>query len=167
MLTHTTHTQKFYWSLSRVESAMSAFSWLNFPPLPPIPQQSTPLLHSAQSQNNINKRKCVNTALRTLKFTEPLGTAMFTTILVVQLRFLESEFFSHFSSFDLEIIWIPLTRNTRKKESMKMIRVTLIREWNAIFGRLRISTMDYSSNWRGCIVKTERKKFWRFFFFSL
>lgn len=31
---------------------MSAFSCLNFPPLPPIPQQSMPLRHSAKSQNN-------------------------------------------------------------------------------------------------------------------
>lgn len=68
---------------------------------------------------------------------EPLGTAMLRTILVVQLRLSsELEFFSHFSSFDLEMIWTPVTWQVRKEETvkkMKMIRV-IRGEGTVIFG---------------------------------
>ena len=54
---------------------------------------------------------------------------MLSMILVVQLRLSsELEFFSYFSSLDLEMIWIP---TTSKEESMKMI-IRVIAERNAI-----------------------------------
>ena len=58
MSTHTMHKQQICWPLWEVESAMSAFWWLNFPPPPPTLQQSTPLLHSVPSLNNFNIQKC-------------------------------------------------------------------------------------------------------------
>ena len=93
---------------------------------------------------------------------EPLGTAMLRTILVVQLRLsLELEFFSHFSSFHLEMMWTSVTWRVRKEETMKMIRV-IQGEGTVIFGGYTFQVSAIFLN-IDCACKTERKRFGSFF----
>lgn len=92
---------------------------------------------------NCGKKKKVK------EVTEPLGTAMLRTILVVQLRSSDCERFSHFSSFDFDRIWSAKTpsghKRLRKQKKTHEIWINLgISMWSLIVG-----------DWLCCAVETK------------